>query len=207
MCKEIVTSYKAVIFDLGRVLVNFDFRRGYRALEGLCPYSAGEIPVRIQSTGLVKRFETGLIGPRDFYAQFSELLGLTIDYSRFCEIWTSIFTEALLPESLLESLAARYPLVLLSNTNPIHFEMIRGAYQHLRHFHSLVLSHEVKAMKPQPEIYRAAIEAAQCRPEECFFTDDIPEYVEGARRMGIDAVQFESREQIERELSARGIAV
>jgi putative hydrolase of the HAD superfamily len=60
-------------------------------------------------------------------------------------------------------------------------------------------------MKPQPEIYRAAIDAAQCSPEECFFTDDIPEYVEGARQMGIDAVQFESREQIERELSARGI--
>jgi len=199
--------YKAVIFDLGRVVVNFDFQRGYRALEGLCPYSAAEIPVHIQSRGLVRRFETGLIGPRDFYAQFSELLGLTIDYSRFCEIWTSIFTEALLPESLLESLAARYRLVLLSNTNPIHFEMIRAAYPHLRHFHRLVLSHEVKAMKPQPEIYRAAIDAAQCRPEECFFTDDILEYVEGARRMGIDAVQFESREQIERELSARGIAV
>jgi putative hydrolase of the HAD superfamily len=200
-----IISYKAVIFDLGRVLVNFDFRRGYRELEGLCPYSASEIPVRIQSAGLVKRFETGLIGPRDFYAEFSELLGLTIDYSRFCEIWTSIFTEALLPESLLESLAARYRLVLLSNTNPIHFEMIRGAYPHLRHFHRLVLSHEVKAMKPQPEIYRAALEAAQCRPEECFFTDDILEYVEGARLLGIDAVQFESREQIERELSARGI--
>src|SRR5580658_7647541 len=206
MYKAIV-SYKAVIFDLGRVLVNFDFQRGYRALEGLCPYSAAEIPVRIRSTGLVRRFETGLIGPRDFYAQFSELLGLTIDYSRFCEIWTSIFAEALLPESLLESLAARYRLVLLSNTNPIHFEMIRAAYPHLRHFHRLVLSHEVGALKPQPEIYRAAIEAAQCRPEECSFTDDILVFVEGARQMGIDAVQFESREQIERELSARGIAV
>jgi len=197
--------YRAVIFDLGRVLVNFDFQRGYRALEGLCPYSAAEIPARILPTGLVRRFETGLIDPRDFYAQFSELLGLAIDYSHFSEIWSSIFTEALLPESLLESLAARYRLVLLSNTNPIHFEMVRAAYPHLRHFHSLVLSHEVKAMKPEPKIYRAAIEAAQCRPEECFFTDDILEYVEGARRLGIDAVQFESREQIERELRARGI--
>jgi FMN phosphatase YigB (HAD superfamily) len=200
-----ITSYKAVIFDLGRVLVNFDFQRGYRELEGLCPYTAAEIPVRILSSGLVKRFETGQIGPRDFHAQFCELVNLTIDYSRFCEIWTCIFTEALLPESLLESLAARYRLVLLSNTNPIHFEMIRATYPHLRHFHRLVLSHEVGALKPQPQIYRAAIEAAQCRPEECFFTDDILEFVEGARLLGIDAVQFESREQIERELSARGI--
>jgi putative hydrolase of the HAD superfamily len=197
--------YKAIIFDLGRVLVHFDFQRGYRALEGLCPYSAAEIPGRIFTTGLVNRFETGLIESQDFYAQFSEQLGLSIDYAHFRGIWTSIFTEALLPESLLESLAARYRLVLLSNTNPIHFEMIRATFPHLRHFHQLVLSYEVKAMKPQPEIYRAAIEAAQCRAEECFYTDDIPEYVEGARKLGIDAVQFESREQIERELRARGI--
>jgi FMN phosphatase YigB (HAD superfamily) len=197
--------YKAIIFDLGRVLVHFDFQRGYRALEGLCPYSAAEISGRIFTTGLVNRFETGLIDSQDFYAQFSKQLGLSIDYSSFCGIWTSVFTEALLPESLLESLAARYRLVLLSNTNPIHFEMIRATFPHLRHFHRLVLSYEVGAMKPQPEIYQAAIEAAHCSAEECFYTDDIREYVEGARKAGIDAVQFESREQIERELRARGI--
>jgi glucose-1-phosphatase len=200
------TPYQSIIFDLGRVLVNFDFQRGYRALEGLCPHPAAEIPTRIFPTGLVRRFETGMIEPRDFYLEFSRLLDLTIDYSRFCEIWCSIFTELLLPESLLESLAARYRLVLLSNTNPIHFEQIRASFpQMLRHFHHLVLSYEVKALKPQPEIYRAAIAAAQCRPEECFFTDDILEYVDAAKALGIDAVQFESREQIERELQARGI--
>lgn len=201
------TPYQSIIFDLGRVLVNFDFHRGYRALEGLCPYPAAEIPMRIP-TGLVRRFETGLIEPRTFYLEFSRALDLTVDYSRFCEIWCSIFTELLLPESLLESLAARYRLVLLSNTNPIHFEQVRSSFpQILRHFHHLVLSYEVKAMKPQPEIYRAAVAAAQCRPEECFFTDDIFEYVEAAKEVGIDAIQFESREQIERELQARGILI
>jgi putative hydrolase of the HAD superfamily len=191
---------------LGRVLVHFDFERGYRTLEGLCPYSAAEIPARIFPGGLVKRFETGLIEPRDFYAQLSRRLDLSIDYSRFCEIWSCIFTQALLPESLLESLAARYRLLLLSNTNSIHFESIRAAFPHLlRHFHHTVLSYEVKAMKPQPEIYQAAITLAQCRPEECFFTDDILEYVEAARGLGIDAVQFESHAQIERELRARGM--
>jgi FMN phosphatase YigB (HAD superfamily) len=68
-----------------------------------------------------------------------------------------------------------------------------------------VLSYEVKAMKPRPEIYRAAVECAGCRPGECFYTDDIPAYVEAARSLGIDAVQFESAAQTERELAARGI--
>ena len=83
--------------------------------------------------------------------------------------------------------------------------MIREvAYPLLRHFHAMVLSHEVGAMKPSPAIYEKAVEVAGCRPEECFFvTDDIPEYVEGARQFGIDAVRFESAEQIEAELRKR----
>jgi FMN phosphatase YigB (HAD superfamily) len=197
--------YKAIIFDLGRVLVHFDFEIAYRALAGSCAYAAADIPGRIFPNGLVRRFETGLIDSREFYARCSEVLGLRMDYARFCEILCSIFTETLLPESLFETLASRYRLVLLSNTNSIHFEAMRARLPHLRHFHHLVLSYEVMAMKPSPEIFRAAINFAQCRAEECFFTDDIPEYVEAARALGIDAVAFESREQIERELRSRGI--
>jgi putative hydrolase of the HAD superfamily len=84
--------------------------------------------------------------------------------------------------------------------------MIRGTYGHLlRHFDDLVLSYEVRAMKPQPEIFQAAIQSAGCRPEECFYTDDIAAYVAAARGMGIDGVQFESRAQIEGEMRGRGI--
>jgi len=111
----------------------------------------------------------------------------------------------LIPESMLEGLAARYRLLLLSNTNPIHFEGIRERYPVLRHFHDTILSYEVRAMKPRPEIYRAAIERAGCLPEECFYTDDIPAYVAGARAMGMDAVQFENAAQLAREMKARGI--
>jgi HAD superfamily hydrolase (TIGR01509 family) len=60
-------------------------------------------------------------------------------------------------------------------------------------------------MKPSPLIYQKAIEAAGCHPSECFFTDDIQDYVEGAKREGIDAVQFQSATQIEAELNERGV--
>src|ERR1044071_9144597 len=136
--------YKAVIFDLGKVLVHFDFKRGYRALEGLCPYPATDIPKRIGTTDLVERFETGLVEPRDFVTEFSRLLSLELDYDRFCGIWSSIFTDTLVPESMLEGLRARYRLLLLSNTNAIHFDMVRATYPILRHFHDLILSYEVK---------------------------------------------------------------
>jgi len=199
-------SYRAIIFDLGKVLVHFDFKRGYQALEGLCPHTAADIPRRLAGTGLVERFETGLVEPRDFVDQFTRILDLNVDYDRFCDIWSCIFTDTLIPEPIIEGLAARYRLLLLSNTNAIHFEMIRRNYPLLRHFHSLVLSYEVKAMKPDPAIYRAALDRAGCRPEECFYTDDIGEYVEGARRMGIDAVQFRGADALQQDLRTRGIA-
>jgi putative hydrolase of the HAD superfamily len=197
--------HKAVIFDLGRVLIDFDFKRGFQALEGLCPYAAAEIPARLATTDLVERFETGLIEPREFVAELSALLDVHIEYGHFCQIWSSIFTDTLVPESMLMGLAARYRLLLLSNTNVIHFEMLRASQPMLRHFHDLVLSYEVKAMKPLPEIFQAAIARAGCRPEECFYTDDIAAFVAAARSLGIDAVRFESLAQLEEELRARGI--
>jgi putative hydrolase of the HAD superfamily len=197
--------HKAIIFDLGRVLVDFDFERWRKALEGFCPYDAVEIRRRIAATDLVERFETGLIEPLDFVAQLSGILDLDIEYAGFCRLWSGIFTDPLVPEAMLEGLAARYRLVLLSNTNAIHFEMIRENYPLLRHFHERVLSYQEHAMKPSPEIFQAALKLCGCLPEECFYTDDIAAYVEAARQLGIDAVQFESLAQLQRELKARGI--
>jgi FMN phosphatase YigB (HAD superfamily) len=199
-------NYRAIIFDLGRVLIHFDFKRGYKALEGLCPYEAAEIPKRIAPTGLVTRFETGLVEPEDFFAQFSGILDLRLDYPRFCEIWSSIFTHPLLPEAMLQGLARRYRLLLLSNTNAIHYEMVREQYHGLLdHFHDRILSYEVKAMKPDARIFQIAVERAGCRPGECFYTDDIPAYTAAAREHGIDAVTFESAAQIQHEMQLRGI--
>ena len=195
---------KAIIFDLGRVIVPFDFNRGYARISEFTGIPADEVPHLIRPTGLVEQFESGQIAPHEFVRQLSAVLNLHCTYDEFCDIWSSIFLpDTLIPESLLRSLAAHYRLVLLSNTNAIHFEMIRKNYPLLRHFHAFILSHEVGAMKPSPLIYQKAVEAANCLPEECFFTDDIAEYIEGARRYGIDAVQFQSAEQIEVELRKR----
>ena len=197
---------KTVIFDLGKVLIPFDFARGYRGMEKFCDYPAAEIPKRIAATDLVHRFETGLVEPRDFVEQLSRVLDLRVTYEQFCEIWSSIFLpETLVPDSLLAGIRERYRLLVLSNTNAIHFAMVRQSYPMLRHFHDLVLSYEVKAMKPSPAIYREAIARARCRPEECFYTDDIAAYVEAACREGIDAVQFQSCAQLELDLAAREI--
>ena len=171
-----------------------------------CDYPAAEIPSasppRTWCTASKPAWWSRAISSNNSAA----CLDLRITYEQFCEIWSSIFLpDTLVPESMLAGIGARYRLLVLSNTNAIHFDMVRQNYPMLRHFHDLVLSYEVKAMKPSPAIYREAIARAQCRPEECFYTDDILAYVEGARREGIDAVQFESCAQLERDLAARDI--
>ena len=198
--------HKAILFDLGKVLVHFDFQKAYRELAPFCGFGLDELPRRIAATGMVERLETGLVEPREFVAAVCEALQARVDYDEFRRIFSGIFGECLIPESLLETLGKRYRLVLISNTNALHWELLRENYPHLwGHFDALILSHEVRAMKPDPAIFRAAVAAAGCRPEECFYTDDIPKFINAARALGIDAVQFQSCGQLEGELRARGM--
>jgi len=197
---------KTILFDLGNVIVPFDFKRAYSKLGPLCSCPVTEISARLRSTDLVRRFETGQVAAEPFVSELSTLLGLRTNYEDFCELWTSIFLEqTLVPESLVAGLRNRHRLLVLSNTNPIHFSMLKAKYPLLGHFDDFVLSYEVGAQKPEAEIYREAIQRAGCRPEECFFTDDIAINVEAARDNGMDAVQFFSAAQLEQELRARGM--
>jgi epoxide hydrolase-like predicted phosphatase len=195
---------KTILFDLGNVIFPFDFRRAYAKLGPLCSCPVAEISGRLRSTDLVRRFETGRIAAEPFVSELSKLIGLEATYSEFCDLWTSVFFEdTLVPDALIASLADRHRLLVLSNTNPIHFSMLKAKYPLLGHFDDFVLSYEVGALKPDAEIYQKAIQRAGCRPEECFFTDDIAINVDAARDNGMDAVRFQSAPQLEEELRAR----
>jgi putative hydrolase of the HAD superfamily len=197
---------RTVIFDLGRVLVPFDFSRAYTAMAGRTGLEPAELRDRIKRLGIVGPFEGGAMDEHEFRRAVLAELGAEMDHEEFCSIWFSIFLpELLIPEEMVKRVRAQRRTVLLSNTNSIHFRLLKERYPVLEHFDAYILSYEVKAMKPDPRIFAAAVEAAQCRPEECFFTDDIAAYVEGARACGIDAVVFESAEQTARELRARGL--
>jgi FMN phosphatase YigB (HAD superfamily) len=199
-------AIKTIFFDLGNVIIPFDFKRAYSRLQPLCDYPATEIPARMRGTDLVSRFESGQIEPQQFVKEFSALLELRINYDEFCDLWTSVFLpEPLIRDSLFAELGRRYPLMILSNTNPIHFNMLRENYPLLRHFDHCVLSYEVGALKPHAEIYEKAIARAGCNGAECFFTDDLAVNVEAARKHGMDAVQFHSAAQLEEDLKARGL--
>jgi glucose-1-phosphatase len=197
---------KALIFDLGNTIVPFDFKLGYANLQRYGPYPVEEMAARLRHTDLFTRYESGQIESRPFFEEIRRILSLDMPYEEFPALWFSVFLpHTLITDEWLAALGARYPLVLLSNTNELHFEWLIERYPILHQFKRRVLSNLVGAMKPSPIIYEKAIELAGCKPGECFFTDDIPAYIEGAIASGIDAVRFESQAQIERELKARGV--
>jgi putative hydrolase of the HAD superfamily len=199
---------RALIFDLGNVIVPFDFNNAYSRLEPLCGFGREEIRFRISSRDLARRLESGRIAPDDFVAEMNDLLGTRLSFDEFREIWVSIFFQrTLIPDSFFAAARRRFPLVLLSNTNAIHFDWIAERFPILGHFHGLTLSHEVGVQKPDPKIYADAVVRTGCKPQECFFTDDIPDYVDGARRFGIDAEQFTGFDNLGQQLAARGIQI
>jgi glucose-1-phosphatase len=197
---------KSILFDLGNVIVPFDFHLAYARLASHCGCRPEEVPGRIRATGLIAPFERGEIEAGPFVREFSAALGLELSYDQFCEWWSGVFLpEALVPDAVLRDLGSRYRLLAVSNTNPIHFEMLEKSYPELRHFDDFVLSYRVGAAKPEAKIYREAISRAQCAAGECLFVDDLAGNVEAARGHGIDAVQFLSVAQLEGELRARGL--
>ena len=200
---------KAILLDLGNVIVGLDFDRGYRAAAVHSPFSVAEIPSRIRAAALSDPYERGEISNEEFHRRFCAALQMDgVSFAEFGSLWGDMFQPApLLSERLLEGLSARCRLLLLSNTNDLHFRWIQKHYYPLlRHFHECVLSYRVGAMKPAPEIYQEAIRLAGCAAEECFFTDDYAANVEGARRLGIDAVLFCGEQDLKSQLERRGIA-
>ena len=95
--------------------------------------------------------------------------------------------------------------MLLSNTSVSHLNWVRGRWDVLDRFDQRVASYEAGAIKPEPPIFEAALAAAKCPPEECFYTDDIPEYITAARAYGIDAEQFIGTHSLIGQLRQRGI--
>ena len=198
---------RALLFDLGNVLVGLEFDRAYRAAAACSPYTVDELRGRFTHLDIARPYETGEVTSQAFYERCRRDLSLDVDYTAFAQLWGNMFAdEPLIEREWLDALAEEYRLVLVSNTNELHYEWIRERYEIVKPFHAAVLSYEVGAMKPDPKIYEAAVKAAGCRPEECFFTDDKAENIDGARKAGIQAEVFSGATPLRETLRTLGVA-
>src|SRR3989442_1055103 len=148
---------KVICFDLGKVIINFDYAQSPQELAKITPLPVTEVMRVLADDSLVLDYETGKISTADFYRLVSETLKLSASLEKFKQLWGSMFLpEPLLSESFLQALKKTYRLILLSNTNEIHFEFVREKYAILSHIEEHVLSYQVGWMKPHSQIYAAA---------------------------------------------------
>lgn len=192
---------KAFIFDLGNVIVPFETDAKRKALRKMAPHASFEITDSVLLSEEMRLFERGLISKTDFFDFVKKILVSEAVFEDFSAHWNGIFLpQAILSEDFIGALAAKYKMLILSDTDEIHFEFIRRNFPVLRFFDEFVLSYEAGVLKPAPEIFEIAVRRAGCRAEECFFTDDLEKNVEAAARLGISAVRFESAKQFENHL-------
>ena len=98
-------------------------------------------------------------------------------------------------------------MVLLSNTNVVHWEFIESNWLISKFFDHTVLSYEVKALKPDEKIYRSVLKKTGVNAHDCFFVDDLQANVEGAKNLGFDAALFTTSESLRGDLAVRGFRV
>jgi FMN phosphatase YigB (HAD superfamily) len=197
---------EAILFDLGKVLIDFNFETGVQALHSCCSISRTQLDDVLWDEKWIRRYERGEISTREFHNYLCEKASLKMGLPEFRQTWGSVFLPGLLvSEDLIKSLGSRYPLILVSNTNEAHIEFVREKYRILDYFDRQILSFEVGSLKPDPGIFEHAIEASECAPEALFFTDDREENILVAKQFGIHAHQFQTESKLIEALKEAGV--
>lgn len=199
---------KFLYFDLGNVLLFFDHRRACWQLAERTGVDAQRIWDVLFGSGLELEYEAGRVSSRQLHETFLCETQAKLDFDAFALAFSDIFEVNLPIKAILGQLAiCRHRMGLLSNTNELHWKLLTdGRYSLLPAvFEQLVLSYEVGANKPEAAIFQAAIERAGVAPHEIFYLDDMPGHVAGARRLGIDAVQFTDAVTLVSQMRQRGI--
>ena len=199
-------KYSAIVFDLGQVLISFDYKLFVDKINQHKDGLGEQFLEKYKSNYEVHRqFEKGKIAEKDFIAQMLEYLEHKIDGGTFCRYWSDIFSLNQDVIALLPQLKKNYKIYLLSNTNSIHKKYGYGHYEFLKQFDKLFLSHEVGFIKPEEDIYRAVEKVSGLPSEEHIFIDDVQEYVDAAKSIGWDGIQFVGYDDLVDNLKRRNI--
>jgi FMN phosphatase YigB (HAD superfamily) len=196
-----------VIFDIGGVLLDFDHMRACRALAEQCSLVAEEVYEKVFTSGLEAAYDRGM-PTGEFYGECMRRLSVDIPFERFSLLWSDIFREKPDVREIVEVLAGRTRLFILSNTNPLHYEFAVKKFTFLREFfEASFLSYEIGETKPSLVVYRTVIEKTGLLPSELFYIDDHEEYAEAARSLGIPSVRFTTAGLLKDKLSELGLKV
>ena len=201
-------KFKAIIFDIGRVLVRLDIQRVQRGLADGLATSPEELWTAIQKDPLWNDWQEGRVSARDWHLHLSSKLKLPLSFEKFTDIWNSTLDpQPIHANEFFARLAKQYRIGMLSNTDPIHVAYLERTYKFFDHFPAerRIYSCKIGLSKPNPGIYLAALRACKATAQEAVYIDDIGANVEAARRLGIEGIEYRDSEQLEEDFEKLGI--
>lgn len=200
-----VRTIKALALDLGNVLVKVDHYRFCRRLAHLAGLTPEEVYALIFESDLEPAYDTGRLTTEEFHHRLRDQFNVDLPFFLFSDWWTDIFSPLPEMEETVRHLAPRYPLFLVSNTNPLHFAYIKERYAFLACFRGFILSFQVGSRKPEAAFYRALLASCGLPPHQCLFVDDKLPFVRAAQSHGLVAWQFTTPARFREELSRHGL--
>lgn len=199
---------RAIIFDIGRVLIRIDVARAMTGLASGLSLSPEELWSAIENDPRWKDWQEGRISARDWHLHMQRRFGGSATFEQFTDAWNLVLhPEPIHGNELFEKLSKKYRLALLSNTDPIHVAHMEPRYDFFSYFPARIYSSKVGATKPSPIIYREALKACRVRAEEAVYIDDIAAYVTAAQQLGMTGIQFKSPDQLVSSLKDLGLAI
>ncbi len=197
-----------VFLDLGNVIVSFDRERSFRQMAQASGGDVATIRGLLMESSLQHEIERGRIDWPGFHQEFCRRTGTQVDPVALAQAASDMFRLNIDMLPVIAGLERTgCGLGILSNTCGPHWEhLLAQRYAVLPgNFTEIVLSHEVRAIKPEPDIYRLATERAGVPSDRIFFCDDIPAHVEAARAAGWQAELFTSAAGLIDALDRRGL--
>jgi glucose-1-phosphatase len=205
-----VTSPKlrAIIFDIGRVLIRVNVARAMTGLADGVSLSPEEVWSALEKDPRWKDWQEGRMLPQDWHLHVSRRLGSKLSFDQFVEVWNRALDPTPIHENgFLEQLAKRYRLAVLSNTDPLHVAHMEKTYGFFGLFPVRTYSCRVGASKPNPVIYKKALQACKVKAQEAVYVDDVPAYAQAAGQLGMHEIVFQSPEQLQSDLRTLGAAL
>lgn len=203
-------SVRTIVFDFGNVLGYFSPRRAAEQLAALARdrrVSPEEVIAFWIASELEPRFETGELSSRHILDLLRDQFDLEGSDEQVALAYADMFTPNEAVCNLVPLLAARHRLILLSNTNDLHYRHFRRQFAStLDRFHALVTSHEVGLRKPDARIYHHVEQLADGPASACLFIDDLPANVEAARSRGWQGIVYQQGCDLRQRLHQAGVA-
>lgn len=197
---------RAIIFDIGRVLVRLDISGAMRGFAASASLSPEETWAAIEHDPRWRDWQEGRMSPRDWQLHICRRLDVELTFERFTEVWNRVLDpNPLIDSTLVEYLSKHYRLAVLSNTDPLHVAELERRFDFFRFFPRRIYSCTVGATKPSPLIFREALRACKVTSEAALYIDDISAYVEAARQLGMSGIVFRSPEQLAADLERLGL--